>query len=520
MPIKVGQVMGQTAVAVRRGTRRAEIASAMDKYGIKQVTVVDGDNRPLGVVSEADLRSGKGRSPRLTAGDLMTTPAVTVTPDVTVREAARLMYIHDVEQLPVVHPDDGKIAGVVAQADVVPILTHLADEVREEVVTVIRDVTDLDPDTLSITVGEGVVGVAGPVPAGTPVPRLIEALRGIDGVVEVNCDLALPSTVPSVPSGEPEAGLETVVEAATWAPSIHNSQPWSFAIAGKEISLRADADRRLPVSDPQGRQLTISCGAALFNMRTVVRAMGHQPQVRTLPDPDRPGLVATVRVGPAEPPCEEVRIVREEIPRRRTHRGGFAERPVPDDLIDSLTALAAMQNVRLIPFRSPGDVRILGALTTVAQELQERDPEFELEMIRWGLRPGSPRRDGVPADAYPRRTPESHPEFPQRDYSRGQGWGTEDEPAGVTGVVAAITTTGDERIDWVQAGQALESILLYASSRGVQAAFHTQLLEYPQLRDFLRQKLCSGEYPQVVLRLGYPLGTTLSYRRPLVEVLS
>ncbi|WP_083974753.1 Acg family FMN-binding oxidoreductase [Herbidospora daliensis] len=516
MPIKVGQVMGRTAVAVRRGTRRADIVSALDTYGIRQVTVVDHDNRPVGTVSETDLRSDKGRSDRLTAGDLMTSPAVTVTPDISVREAARLMYIHDVDQLPVVDPADGKIAGVVAQADVLPIITHLAGEVREEVVSLIREITDLDPGTVSITVGEGVVDLAGTVPAGTPVPRLVEALRGIDGVVEVNCDLAPPSISP----GKPAADMETVVEAATWAPSIHNSQPWSFAIAGEEISLRSDPDRRLPVSDPQGRQLTISCGAALFNMRTVVRAMGRQPQVRTLPDPDRPGLVATVRVGPGEPPCEEVTTVREEIPRRRTHRGGFAERPVPDDLVESLRAMAAMENVRLIPFRSPGDVRILGALTTVAQELQARDPEFELEMIRWGLRPGSPRRDGVPADAYPRRTPQTHPEFPQRDYSRGQGWGADDEQPGATGVVAVITTTGDERIDWVQAGQALESVLLYASSRGVQAAFHTQLLEYPHLREFLREKLCSGEYPQVVLRLGYPLGTTRSFRRPLVEVLS
>ncbi|WP_169807379.1 Acg family FMN-binding oxidoreductase [Herbidospora cretacea] len=512
MPIKVGQVMARTAVAVRRGTRRAEIASAMGEYRIEGVVVVDDDNRPVGVVGDADLSTAKGP----TAGDLMISPAVTVTPGVSVREAARLMDVHETELLPVVDPASGRIAGVVTWSDVVPVLTHLADELREEVVSVIREMTGLDPGTLSITVDKGVVGLAGPAPAGTPVPRLVEALRGIDGVVEVSCDLGPPS----VPPGGGDADLEAVVEAATWAPSIHNSQPWSFAIAGEEISLRSDADRRLPVSDPQGRQLTISCGAALFNMRTIIRAMGRQPRIQTLPDPDRPGLVATVRVGPGEPPTEEVETVREEIPRRRTQRDGFARRPVPDDLVDALTALAAMENVRLVPLRSPGDVRIVGALTMVAQEVQERDPEFALEMIRWGLRPGSPRRDGVPADAYPRRTPQARPEFPQRDYSRGQGWGTDDDGSGTTGVVAMITTTGDERIDWIQAGQALESVLLYASSQGVQAAFHTQLLEYPQLREFLREKLCSGEYPQVVLRLGYPLGTTRSFRRPLVEVLS
>ncbi|NAS26002.1 hypothetical protein GT755_30530 [Herbidospora sp. NEAU-GS84] len=52
------------------------------------------------------------------------------------------------------------------------------------------------------------------------------------------------------------------------------------------------------------------------------------------------------------------------------------------------------------------------------------------------------------------------------------------------------------------------------------AAFHTQLLEYPLLREFVRTELCSGEYPQIILRLGYCVSTPQVFRRPLVEVLS
>jgi nitroreductase len=56
--------------------------------------------------------------------------------------------------------------------------------------------------------------------------------------------------------------VRAAVRAATWAPSIHNSQPWSFAVSGEEISLRTDADRRLDVSDPAGRQICSSFSSA------------------------------------------------------------------------------------------------------------------------------------------------------------------------------------------------------------------------------------------------------------------
>ncbi|WP_308170131.1 Acg family FMN-binding oxidoreductase [Acrocarpospora catenulata] len=316
--------------------------------------------------------------------------------------------------------------------------------------------------------------------------------------------------------------LQTVVEAAVWAPSVHNSQPWSFAIAGEEISLRADTDRRLRVGDPEGRQLLLSCGAALFNMRTAVRAMGHVPVVRVLPDPDRPALLATVRIGAAEPVEERVEAIRAEIPRRRTHRAGFTDRPIPERVLEALVKEANREGALLTPVRSPAAVRILSALTTAAQHVEAEDQAFGLEMIRWGRRPGNSRRDGVPAESYPRQTGQTSPDFPQRDYAHGQGWGSPDDQsmATETGVVALLTTRTDTRMDWLHAGQALQAVLLHAATHGIGAAFHTQLLEYEHLRAFVAEELCSGQFPQMVMRLGYPPDRGEGVRRPLGEVVT
>ncbi|MBG0816607.1 nitroreductase family protein [Planomonospora sp. ID82291] len=315
--------------------------------------------------------------------------------------------------------------------------------------------------------------------------------------------------------------LRTAVEAAVHAPSVHNTQPWAFTIEDGEIRLDADPDRGLRVGDPAGRELLISCGAALLNVRLTLLKLGYEPQVRVLPDPDRPSLLATVRIGGQAPSDEHTRLLHAQIERRRTHRAGFTDLPVPERLIEALVAQASAEGARLAPVRSEASVRVLAALTCAAQDVQAQDRVSGLEVVRWARPPGSSRRDGVPAQAYPRATGRTDPLFAQRDYARGHPWGHAADQFAATsaGVVAVLTTPGDSREAWITAGQALQRVLLHAFAYGVSAAFHTQALEMFHLREFLRQELCSGEYPQMIMRLGFTFDDTPGVRRPVSEVL-
>src|SRR5512146_2849388 len=109
--------------------------------------------------------------------------------------------------------------------------------------------------------------------------------------------------------GSPEEIARFAISTAIWAPSVHNTQPWRFGTQtfgerSGEISLGADPDRRLAVADPQGREMLISCGAALFTARLALRYRGYVPGSECMPDPGRPMLIARMRWDERVPPAE------------------------------------------------------------------------------------------------------------------------------------------------------------------------------------------------------------------------
>jgi hypothetical protein len=294
----------------------------------------------------------------------------------------------------------------------------------------------------------------------------------------------------------------SLVDAAVWAPSVYDSQPWWFATRGSTVTVHADADRRLDVADPDGREMFISCGAALYTLRLAVRNMGRMPQVRLLSDPRRPGLIADVGLGPAVPVTAEERQMYAQVRRRHTHRGGFRPGGLPIGLLQTLRTHAYSEHACLRVVADPRTRIALAALTEAAEQVQRRNPAYVAEVARWAAA-DQRAMTGAREETWPRESAHVDTDFAGCDFARGQGWGQAgSEPGDATGVVAIVLTDGDERGDWLCAGQALQRILLSAADYEVSAAFHGQALEVPELREFIRNRFCDGAHPQMIMRLG------------------
>lgn len=336
---------------------------------------------------------------------------------------------------------------------------------------------------------------------------------------------------PPLTVGEPVTPVYTateiasqVVAAAVWAPSVHNTQPWRFRAHGEQISLLADGSRQLPVADPVGREMMISCGAALFTARLALRALGYIPEFRLFPDPGDPLLVAELSWRERAAPAEwEHRLFR-QVPQRRTHRGGFDPLPLPPGLLAVLRAGAQRDGALLRVVADDGRRAELAMLVETAERAQRLDRDYVRELSDWVPPPWSTRRDGVPHTSYPARPGRTCPYYPGRDFSHGYGWGVagfSGAPAPRSaGVVCLLTTGADSPQDWVRAGQALQRVLLTCATCGVAAALHSQPLEVGWLRELVRGQVGDGAYPQLILRLGLVIQTAVSVRRLPADVLS
>ncbi len=313
-----------------------------------------------------------------------------------------------------------------------------------------------------------------------------------------------------------------VVAAAVWAPSVHNTQPWWFSTARQAISLHADAGRQLMTADPSGREMLISCGAALFTMRLALRSLGYVPETRVLPDPAQPLLVAEVGWRQRAAVTEYEQRLFVQVRRRRTHRGGFDPLPLSANLLTALRDGADRDGAALHIVTDEGRKAALGSLVEAAERSQRLNPRYVRELAQWATAPGVVRPDGIPPTAYPARAERTEPDFPSRDFAHGHGWGQ--APVSwahghLAGVVTLLTTAGDERPDWVNAGQALQRLLLFSTTFGVAAAIHSQPLEIGWLRQALRAQLGDGSYPQLMLRLGVAIQTGESPRRTPEDVI-
>jgi nitroreductase len=305
------------------------------------------------------------------------------------------------------------------------------------------------------------------------------------------------------------------VRAAVAAPSLHNSQPWRFRIRDGGVDVFVDRRRQLEVIDPAGREMLISVGAAVLNLRVAIRQAGRVPRWRSWPDPDEPDLVARVRPGPDAPPEPAVHALAAAIPKRHTNRRPFDRVVVPADVLQELVDAAAIEGAALSTADAVARTAILSLVRTAEQRLRSAG-RYRAELTEWTL-PSPGRRDGIPPQAYgPWAALET---LPLRDFGLTQPQlRRHHEQFEPYPTILVLSTAGDGVDQWVRAGQALQLVLLVATVHGLAATPMSQPLEIPALRELLTDT-ATGRRAQVIVRVGYGQPSGATPRRPLAEVL-
>ena len=216
---RVSDVMTTTVITVDRITPYKEVARVLAEHRISGVPVLKMGREVVGVVTEADLlreqastarrlrssarrswRPGGSRPPALTAGELMTSPAIVIGPDATIPAAARLMTAHHVQRLPVTN-ENGKLVGIVSRRDLISVFLRPDADIAADIRRVLDDIVLARPGEAEVAVHNGVVTLTGTLDPkagihGDLIPVALRLMWDVDGVVDVVDRLGQGEAVP------------------------------------------------------------------------------------------------------------------------------------------------------------------------------------------------------------------------------------------------------------------------------------------------------------------------------------
>lgn len=297
----------------------------------------------------------------------------------------------------------------------------------------------------------------------------------------------------------PAAVLSEAAEMAGTAPSIHNTQPWHWHVGTGALDLRADRARQLTAVDPDGRMLTISCGAALHHARVALAAWGWQTEVHRLPDPGDPDLLARIGLDGRAPVTTGVQAYFASIRRRHTDRRPIAAREVPAGALTSIVAAATAEGARLQILRAD-QVDDLASASAKAAEVNATDPAVRAELGQWT---GGVRSDGagIPETVIPAETPQTN--VPGREFA-APGTLSINHGHDRDAVYALLYGDNDEPAGWLAGGEALSALWLTAVGFGLGILPISEAVEMPASRQILRRTLSFLGWPYLGMRIGYP----------------
>ena len=267
--------------------------------------------------------------------------------------------------------------------------------------------------------------------------------------------------------------VRSVLLAATTPPPLAGGRPWRFHCTPETIELYAEP---VPVAWDTGaehRDQLLDCGAALLNLRLAIRAQGCYPDVRLLPDPGQPELLAVVRPHGRDPAAPVDQRLADAVQLRRSNRAPFTHATIAPSVQRELRRAAEIERAWL-------------ATVSTAQQPQLR----EILRHAWQDEPAVDEARLSDLDLEPDR------------------------------LLVVIGSLHDVPLSRLQAGQALQRVLLTATTSGLSASFLPQVVAPMTLRRALRQLLGGGLWPQIMIRLGHGVPVPQGGRATLEDVVT
>lgn len=292
------------------------------------------------------------------------------------------------------------------------------------------------------------------------------------------------------------------IELANRAPSVHNTQPWQWMLGTESIHLMADQTRRLSIADPDGRDLLLSCGAALHHLRVAMAALGWRTVVHRIPNPSDPNHLAAVEMTARLPSVQAIALVG-AIARRHTDRRRFSSWPVPNGHLHLMVRRAAKVGALLVPVNDRSTRQRLTHAIDHAERRQQDDPRYARELAAWSGR-GRLADDGVLAGSalplwhtHGDTTMRAFPGGTLAEAETGRG----EHDGGELLVLASLT---DDPVSILRAGEAASAALLTATDLGMATCPLSQALEIADTRALIRDQALDGAaLPHLILRTGW-----------------
>ncbi len=305
--------------------------------------------------------------------------------------------------------------------------------------------------------------------------------------------------------GAPEEQLRFLLNYAVLAPSSHNTQPWLWKISGNEIELWADYSRAMTALDASGRELIMSCGAALQHLRLAIRAFGLADIISILPEASQPHLMARVRLAGKRQAHEDDELLFRYVAQRHTNRQQFKNLELSPELMQVLEREASGEGAHLRFVQSPAEREQVIKLIEFGTLTQNHDADVRRDQADWIAPAFGSRRDGIPSRALGINDWLSFvAPFALRVLDVGQTRADNEAQLADNAPLLVVLCTDEEGPrSWLAAGQALSRVLLRARVAEVSASFFSQPIAVDKAWVQLRHALGLHNFPQLIFRLGY-----------------